>query len=285
MKNRSEKMPIKKDPSDTELNDDQIQRYSRQIILEEVGLKGMTKLLNSKVCIIGAGGLGCPAAQILAAVGVGNLRIIDADFVEASNLPRQYLHHPTDIGIPKTNSIKAKLQQMNPSVKIEAIQSYVNQNNIADFIKDCDFVIDASDNFATKYLINDACCHFKIPCSIAGAVQFFGQVLTVIPGETSCYRCIFQEEGIDDPSQSCSGLGVMNTVPTIGGILQANEAIKYIIGLEPNFINSILLFDLLKGDFNKITLQKRPDCETCKDLSHPFYKHHEYNSPSNLCDV
>ncbi len=272
-------------PPHLPLSDKQIQRYSRQIILEEIGSHGMMQLLRGRVCIIGAGGLGCPVTQILASVGVGFLRIIDPDLVELSNLPRQYLHFTADVGQPKVISLKEKLLQMNPEIEVEAIQDYVTQTNIAQYIQDCHYVIDASDNFATKYLINDACVYHGIPFTIAGAVQYFGQIMSVIPGETACYRCLFREEGVDDPSQNCSGLGVMNTVPTLGGILEAQEAIHYLLGRSPNFLNKIMLYNLAHGEFNTVPFQQLPDCPVCRSQDSPFYQTHEYHSSTEVCST
>lgn len=269
----------------TSLTRNQIEQYSRQIILEEIGAKGMEKLISSRVAIIGAGGLGCPITQMLTAVGIGFIRIIDNDIVELSNLPRQFLHYPSDIDSPKVESISKKLRLLNPNVEIEPIQDYVSKENILKFIKDVDFVVDATDNFATKYLINDACCFHQKPFIIAGSVQFYGQLISVIPGETTCYRCVFENEGIDDPSQNCSGLGVLGTAPTIGGTIQANEVIRYLLGLKPSFINQLFIYNLLEGTFDKIPLGKRKNCKTCGDLTKPFYKEHKYKSNLQNCSL
>ena len=271
------------------LSSDQISRYSRQIILKEIGAKGMAKLLNARVLVIGAGGLGCPAVQILSASGVGNIRIVDGDDVEISNLSRQIMHYTNDIGKPKVESLKGKIKLMNPDVSVEIIKEYANKSNIQRLLEDCDFVIEASDNFGTKFLINDACTHYKIPFSIAGVVQFYGQILSVIPGETTCYRGIFSKYTGEDSNNTCSTLGVMGTVPVLAGTLQANEAIKSILGLPLKFTNGMFFFNLMENTFEFVDIKKNPSCPACsntdEDEDKPFYLGNNYTDEVDECEI
>jgi molybdopterin/thiamine biosynthesis adenylyltransferase len=266
-----------------DLRDDQIERYSRQIILKEVGGKGVKKLLDATVGVIGSGGLGCTAIQTLTAVGVGHLKICDGDKVDISNLPRQYLHYTTDVGKLKVDSVKSKISKMNPDVSAEFSSVFLTNENIADFLKGCDYVVEASDNFATKFLVNDACVYLKIPFSIAGAVMFYGQLISVIPGQTACYRCVVNEPLPDELDMSCSGSGVLGTVPALAATLQANEAIKYILGLPAGFNNRLFLFDLLDGSFNDIKVKINPECRACSDLTKPLYKTEDYGRLGGIC--
>ncbi|MHA1920928.1 MAG: HesA/MoeB/ThiF family protein [Promethearchaeota archaeon] len=265
------------------LTSDQIKRYSRQIILKEIGAKGMDKLLNARVLIIGAGGLGCPAAQILGASGVGKIRIVDGDVVEPSNLPRQIMHYSNDIGKLKIKSIKEKIEMMNPDVSIEVINGFADKSNIKNLLSDCDFVIEASDNFGTKFLVNDACIYHKIPFNIAGVVQFYGQILSVIPGETTCYRCIFSEYTGEDENATCSALGVIGTVPVIAGTLQANEAIKSILGLPLKFTNGMFFFNLMENTFDFVKIKRNLKCPACSNPQEPYYMKNEYSDRFRNC--
>ena len=267
------------------LSSEQISRYSRQIILKEIGAKGMRKLLNARVLVIGAGGLGCPAVQILCASGVGNIRIVDGDNVEISNLSRQIMHYTNDIGKLKVESLKYKIELMNPDVSVEIIKEYANKTNIKRLLEDCDFVIEASDNFGTKFLINDACIHYKIPFSIAGVVQFYGQILSVIPGETTCYRCIFSKYTGEDTNNTCSALGVIGTVPAVAGTLQANEAIKSILGIPLKFTNGMFFFNLMENTFEFINIKKNPSCPVCSNTNEPFYLKNNYTDEVDECEI
>lgn len=172
--------------------DEQLERYSRHIILKEVGAKGQKKLLNAKVLIIGAGGLGAPAAMYLAAAGVGTIGIADADEVDLSNLQRQIIHTTQDVGKAKVLSAKETMEAINPDVKVNTYRTFIDSENIMDIIKDYDFVIDGTDNFPAKFLINDACVMAKKPFSHAGIIRFKGQLMTYVPGQGPCYRCVFK---------------------------------------------------------------------------------------------
>ncbi|MCK5093088.1 MAG: HesA/MoeB/ThiF family protein [Spirochaetes bacterium] len=266
-----------------DFKEDQIERYSRQILLKEIGGKGVRKLLEATVGIIGAGGLGCPAIQILAAVGVGHLKIFDGDRVEISNLPRQFLHYTSDIGLLKVDSIKRKINEMNPDVYVEHYNLYINKSNITRFLTGCDYIIEASDNFATKFLVNDACVHLRIPFTIAGVVMFYGQLVSVIPGKTACYRCVVNEPLSEELSMNCASVGVLGTVPALAATIQANEAIKSILGLETRFTDQLFLFDLLHDSFEFMKAKINPECKACSDPETPFFQTENYGQPGNTC--
>src|SRR5271157_1351889 len=272
-------------PEPFSLTDDQIQRYSRQILLKEVGGTGMAKLLDATVGVIGAGGLGCPAIQVLAATGVGYLKVIDGDIVDLSNLPRQFLHYTPDVGIPKVDSIAAKVAAMNPDVQVENIQAFLTQDNAADFLSGCDYIIEASDNHATKFLVNDACVHFRIPFVVAGVVQYYGQIVSVLPGESACYRCIFHEPVPQDSIPTCSGTGVLSTAPAIAGVLQAHEAIQSILGIPSKILNQLFSFDLLGRTFEHISVKQDPTCLACAHPEEPFYLTAEYGVARDECQI
>ncbi len=248
------------------LSKEQIERYSRQIVLKEIGGIGQEKLLNTKISIIGAGALGAPVAYYLVAAGVGHLRIIDFDKVELSNLHRQILHFTRDINKDKTQSAFEKLKSLNPECNIEIINKRIVANNVKEIIGDSDFVIEGSDNLATKMLINDACIHLKTPFTIAGVLRFHGQIMTIIPQKrTTCYRCLFGDVRGDPIGMSCSQAGVIGLIPGIIGCMEANEAIKYILDIGDLIINRILYIDLLKYSFNFIDVYRNENCIACSD--------------------
>lgn len=262
-------------------SDDQLERYSRQLILKEFDLKGMDHLRAAKIGIIGAGGLGCPAAQLLAGVGIGHLKIIDFDKVDLSNLPRQILHYTGDIGKYKVDSVQEKIHKMNPDVDVIAEKEKLTRENIDNVIQDCDYVLECSDSSVTKFLVNDYCVYKKIPFTIAGSVQFGAQILSVLPGETACYRCIF-DEPVNNSTQTCSNLGVFSGAPMIAGELEATEAIKYLLKIPSRFTNKLLAFDLLVNAFNHVLVQKNSDCKACAKPEIAFWKTADYN-PTDSC--
>jgi len=247
-----------------DFNDKQLERYSRHIILKEVGVEGQIKIRQSKVLIIGAGGLGSPAALYLAAAGIGTLGIIDGDVVDRSNLQRQILHFTQDIGKPKTLSAKEKIEQINPDVKIITQREMVNSNNILDFIKDYDFIIDGVDNFPTKFLINDACILSSKPFSHGGILRFDGQTMTHVPGK-ACYRCVFPELPPKNAVPTCSQAGVLGVVAGMLGTIQAAEALKYIIGEGNLLTNRLLIFNALEMNFRTVSIKKNPLCPVCSE--------------------
>lgn len=249
------------------MTDEQIERYSRHIILKEVGVKGQKKLLNSSVLIIGAGGLGAPAALYLAAAGVGHIGIVDADEVDLSNLQRQVIHTTADIGKAKVKSAKETMEAINPDVKVSTYRMFVDSTNIRELVREYDFIIDGTDNFPAKFLINDACVLEKKPFSHAGIIRFQGQLMTYVPGEGPCYRCVFKNPPPKDAVPTCKQAGVIGAMAGTIGTLQAMEAIKYIIGKGELLTGKLLTYDALKMDFRKIKLKRDCNCAVCGD--HP----------------
>ncbi|MEE3392133.1 MAG: thiazole biosynthesis adenylyltransferase ThiF [Lachnospiraceae bacterium] len=262
------------------LTDEQLERYSRHIILKEIGVKGQKKLLNGSVLIIGAGGLGAPAALYLAAAGVGRIGIVDADNVDLSNLQRQVIHTTDDIGKPKVESAAETMRAINPDVSVVTYQEFLNSENIMDIIKDYDFVIDGTDNFPAKFLINDACVMAEKPFSHAGILRFNGQLMTVVPHKGPCYRCVFKEMPPKDAIPTCKQAGVIGAMGGIIGSLQALEAVKYLTGTGELLVGKLLTFDGLKGTFHTIKLPPRGEgCAVCSD--HPtITKLVDYEQPS-----
>ncbi|MAQ64095.1 adenylyltransferase [bacterium] len=243
------------------LSEEQIERYSRHIILQDVGGEGQEKILNSKVLIIGTGGLGAPAALYLAAAGVGNLGIIDSDVVDLSNLQRQVIHFTPDVGKPKVESAKEKIAEINPDVNVTAIHDLFRADNALDIIKDYDFIIDGTDNFPAKFLINDACVMGEKPFSHGGILRFDGQTMTYVPGSAS-YRCVFNGPPPPNSVPTCSQAGVFGAIAGMLGTIQAAEALKYIIGKGDLLTNRLLIFDALKMNFR--TVNVKPNQERLK---------------------
>ncbi|GAM10252.1 adenylyltransferase and sulfurtransferase MOCS3 [Geobacter sp. OR-1] len=247
------------------LTEEQIQRYSRHIILKEVGGKGQQKLLDGKVLIIGAGGLGAPIALYLAAAGVGTIGIADADEVDITNLQRQVIHFTADVGKPKVESAAEKMRAINPDVTVRTYKEWVSAANIAGIIADYDFIIDGTDNFAAKFLINDACVQGNKPYSHGGILQFVGQTITVLPGQSTCYRCIFPEPPPKDAIPTCSQAGVIGVLPGVIGSIQATEAIKFLLGKGELLAGRILMYDALGMEFRNVAIKRNPNCPICGD--------------------
>ncbi len=245
------------------LSESQIERYARNIMLDEIGIAGQEKLLNSKVLIIGAGGLGSPVAMYLAAAGIGTIGVADGDAVELSNLQRQILHNTEDIGTNKTISAKKRLSFINPDVDIVTYDFIVDAENIRDVLRPYDFVLDCTDNFKAKFLINDACYLEKKPLSHAGILKFNGQLMTILPGISACYRCIFNSPPDENNASKCSRAGVLGVLPGVIGSLQAAEAIKYILGIGELLTNTLLTYDGLEARFHKVTISHNVDCPLC----------------------
>lgn len=246
------------------LSNEQMERYVRHIALEEVGEKGQEKLLNSKVLIIGAGGLGSPAAMYLAASGIGTIGIVDADKVELSNLQRQIIHGTKDIGKSKVQSARETLVAMNPDVTVNTYNTRITDKNIMDLVKEYDFIIDAVDNFATKFLINDACVIAKKPFSHAGVLRFNGQLMTYVPNAGPCYRCIFKNPPPKDSVLDCRQAGLASVITGVIGSLQAMEAFKYFTGVGDLLTGRMLIFDALKMQFRTVKLPKADGlCAVC----------------------
>jgi molybdopterin/thiamine biosynthesis adenylyltransferase len=245
------------------LTEQQIERYSRQIILEQVGGTGQEKLLSSKVLIVGAGGLGSPAALYLAAAGVGTIGIIDSDKVDLTNLQRQIIHQTNDIGAEKINSAKTKILAINPDISVHTHNAKASAENISEIVRQYDFVIDGTDNFPAKFLVNDACYFEKVPFSHAGILRFHGQLITVLPGETTCYRCIFRSAPPAGAVPSCAEAGVLGALAGVIGCLQATEAMKYLLGTGHLLTNALLTYNALTMEFRKVRLNRNPNCPLC----------------------
>jgi molybdopterin/thiamine biosynthesis adenylyltransferase len=245
------------------LTESQIERYSQHIILKEVGGKGQQKLCDGRVLIIGAGGLGSPIALYLAAAGVGTIGIADADDVDLSNLQRQVIHCTADIGKPKVESAREKMEAINPDVKVVTYKEWISAANITGTIADYDFIVDATDNFAAKFLINDACVLAGKPYSHGGVLQFNGQTITVKPRESACYRCIFPEPPPQDDILPCSRAGVLGVLPGVIGSIQATEAIKFLLGTGDLLTDRMLTYSALRMKFREVPLTRTAACPVC----------------------
>jgi MoaD family protein len=258
---------------------EQIVRYSRQIVLPEVGGKGQRKLLRSSVLIIGAGGLGSPAALYLASAGVGKIGIIDSDKVDLSNLQRQIVHTTKDIGRLKAVSALEKLKDINPEVDVVTFNERLTVDNVSEVFKGWDIILDGSDNFPTKFLANDACVLKGIPLSNAGILRFTGMVMTILPRKGPCYRCLTPEAPPPGVIPSCQEAGVLGALPGIIGSIQAAEVIKYLLGVGELLVGRILVLDALEMRFEEFEVKRNPDCPICgdnpiiKDLSQVDYGH------------
>ncbi|MDR3201146.1 MAG: molybdopterin-synthase adenylyltransferase MoeB [Spirochaetales bacterium] len=244
---------------------DQMERYSRQIILKEVGVKGQKKICEGSVLIIGAGGLGAPAAMYLAAAGVKTIGIADADAVDLSNLQRQIIHSTPDVGKPKVQSARETMNAMNPDVDVVTYHEWINASNIKDIVNDknYDFIIDGTDNFPVKFLINDACVMLQKPFVHAGIIRFQGQLMTYVPGKGPCYRCAFRTPPPPDAVPTCRQAGVLGVLGGVIGTLQATEALKYLLGMDGLLTGQLLTYNALSMEFRKIKLADNPDCQVC----------------------
>jgi adenylyltransferase/sulfurtransferase len=246
------------------LTTDQIERYSRQIMVPDLGGKGQIRLRQSKALVIGAGGLGSPASLYLAAAGIGTLGIIDPDRVELSNLQRQILHATADIGRPKVDSAKTKLSELNPDVQINVFPARLEDHNAAEMIAGYDFIIDGSDNFDTKFLVNDTAVKLGIAFNHAGIVRLQGQTMTVVPWKSACYRCLFKEPPPPEEILSCQQAGILGAVAGTIGSIQATEAIKYLTGFEEGMLTDRLLtYDAKTMKFHCVDVKKDPRCGAC----------------------
>jgi adenylyltransferase/sulfurtransferase len=248
-----------------EFTEAQIQRYSRQIILPQVGGKGQRRLLGSRVLVVGAGGLGSPAALYLAAAGVGRLGIVDFDAVELSNLHRQILHRTPDVGCPKTESARDALHALNPDVELTLHQKQLTSENALEILGPYDVVVEGSDNFATKYLVNDACAFLGKPMVLGAVYQLEGQASVFLPGQGPCYRCIFPEPPPPGAIPSCQEAGVLGAVPGLIGCIQATETIKLLLGTGETLAGRLLVYDALSMRFMELAIERDPECPTCGD--------------------
>ena len=247
-----------------ELTEQQIQRYSRQIILSDVGGKGQMKLTKAKVLLIGAGGLGSPAGLYLAAAGVGTIGLVDGDVVDLSNLQRQILHSTATVGMPKVESGKKTLSAINPEIEIKTYHQNVDSDNILELISQFDMVLDGSDNFATRFLVNDACFFAKKTLISASMFRFEGQLTTIKPhAGYPCYRCLYPEPPPAGLVPNCQEAGVLGALAGTMGILQASEAIKEILGIGESLADRLLIYDALEMKFRKVRRPKDPACRLC----------------------
>ena len=246
------------------LTEEQLERYSRHIILDEAGIKGQEKIIASSVLVIGAGGLGSSALLYLAAAGVGRLGICDGDLVDLSNIHRQVAHFTGDIGRDKVSSAAEKCAGINPALKIDKFKCRAGRDNIKEMIASYDIIIDATDNFPSKFLINDASVLFGKPYVHAGILGFDAQVMTFVPGgKGPCYRCVFPEMPPKGLVPTCREAGVFGPVPGLAGIIQALEALKYIMGRGELLTSGFLIIDALNMSFRKLKINKNPDCPLC----------------------
>ncbi|MCH6566885.1 MAG: molybdopterin-synthase adenylyltransferase MoeB [Nitrospinae bacterium] len=245
------------------LTDTEMERYSRQIRIPEVGIKGQIKLLDSKVLLIGAGGLGCPSAIYLAAAGVGTIGIVDNDVVDLSNLQRQILHHTSSLGTPKTESAKAALHAINPSIEVNTYQEKLSSANVMEIIEPYDIIVDGSDNFPTRYLINDACVWTGKPNVHGSVFRFEGQVTLFNPYQGPCYRCLYPNPTPPDLAPSCADAGVLGVLPGVVGLLQAVETIKFIIGEGDSLAGRLITYDALTTSFREFKLRRDLGCPVC----------------------
>src|SRR3954464_4968435 len=245
------------------LDADQKNRYSRHVLLPEVGMEGQLKLLDAKVLLLGAGGLGAPTALYLAAAGVGTLGLVDDDVVDASNLQRQVIHNTERIGMPKTESARIFIEALNPDVDVIEHNGRLDAGNILDVIGDYDIVVDGADNFPTRYLLNDASVRLRKPVVSASILGFDGQISTFAPYEGPCYRCLYPTPPPAELAPSCSANGVLGVMAGTMGTLQANEVIKLVLGAGEPLVGRLLLYEALGTRFTELKVRRDPDCPIC----------------------
>ncbi|WP_447980347.1 HesA/MoeB/ThiF family protein [Candidatus Nitrospira bockiana] len=246
-----------------EFTEEQINRYSRHILLPEVGGKGQKKLAQARILIVGAGGLGSPAALYLAAAGVGTIGLIDSDVVDLSNLQRQILHHTADVGRPKVLSGQEKIQALNPDVNVIMYEDRLTSKNALELFRDYDIVIDGVDNFPAKFLINDACFFADKPLVHGGILRFEGRVFTIIPRQTACYRCVFKNPPPPGLVASCQEAGVIGVLAGIIGTIQATEALKVVLKIGRPLTDRLLDYDARRTAFREIRIKRNPHCPLC----------------------
>lgn len=249
--------------------EEQIERYSRHLILQNVGVEGQQKIMEGKVLVVGAGGLGSPVALYLAAAGVGTIGLIDGDVVDRTNLQRQVIHFTGDLNVPKVESAANKIKLINPEVKVNTYKTLLMPDNAFEIINDYDFIIDGTDNFPTKFMVNDACVMAQKPFSHGGILRFEGQTMTYVPG-SACYRCVFGGPPPKDAVPSCSQAGVLGSIAGMLGTIQATEALKFLVGTGDLLTNRMLIFDALKMKFGEVNFTPNKNCKLCGE--HPEIK-------------
>jgi len=250
-------------PPETELSPEEIKRYSRHLIMPEMGMDGQRKLKQSSVLCIGAGGLGSPAAMYLAAAGIGRLGIVDFDVVDYSNLQRQLLHTTNDVGRTKLDSAKEKVVALNPNVQVDTYEEALSSENAMRLFKGYDVILDGTDNFPTRYLVNDACVISGIPNAYGSIFRFEGQASVFATKDGPCYRCLYPEPPPPGLVPSCAEGGVLGVLPGIIGVIQATESIKLVTGIGEPLIGRFLIYDALKMKFRELKLKKDPECPVC----------------------
>lgn len=251
---------------DLNLTPEQLDRYSRHIIMDDVGPTGQNRLLESQVLVVGAGGLGAPIIQYLAAAGVGTMGIADDDVVERSNLQRQVIHGDDDIGRAKVDSARDFVDDLNPDITVETYDTRVTPETVESLISDYDFIVDGTDNFQTRYLVNDACTLADIPFSHGAIFRFEGQVTTFAGGADSpCYRCLFPEAPPEGTVPDCATAGVLGVLPGTVGCIQATETVKAILGTGTLLDGRMIFYDALDMTFDEITVRRDPECPVCGD--------------------
>jgi len=246
-----------------ELGHEEILRYSRHLILPEVGIEGQRRLRNARVLLVGAGGLGSPAALYLAAAGVGTLGLVDFDTVDLTNLQRQILHGTASLGVPKLESAQARLHDLNPHVRVRGFPTRLTSGNALEILRDFDVVVDGSDNFPTRYLVSDACVLLGKPNVYGSIFRFEGQASVFDARRGPCYRCLYADPPPPGAVPSCAEGGVLGVLPGIIGSLQALETVKLIVGAGDSLVGRLLLFDGLRLRFRELALRKDPDCPAC----------------------
>ncbi|GGL33372.1 adenylyltransferase [Halarchaeum grantii] len=250
--------------ADLNLDPAQLDRYSRHIIMDDVGPEGQAALLDADVLVVGAGGLGSPVIEYLAAAGVGHLAIVDDDAVERSNLQRQIIHRDADVGTPKVDSARRYVEALNPDVDVETHRARLSTANATDLIEGRDFVVDCTDNFETRYLVNDACVLAGVPFSHGAIYKFEGQAITVTP-DGPCYRCVFPEAPEPGTVPDCATAGVLGVLPGTVGCLQATEAVKSVLGVGDLLTGRMLHYDAASVGFEEVPVAPNPDCPVCGD--------------------
>src|SRR5215467_12541486 len=246
-----------------ELAPDEILRYSRHLILPDVGVAGQQRLKAARVLVVGAGGLGSPLALYLAAAGVGHLGLVDFDAVDLTNLQRQILHGTADVGRPKLVSARERIADVNPHVHLETYETRLTATNALEIIRGHDLVVDGTDNFATRYLVNDACVLLGVPNVYGSIFRFEGQASVFATAEGPCYRCLYREPPPPGLVPSCAEGGVLGVLPGLIGVIQATETVKLIMGIGEPLIGRFLIYDALRMRFRELKLRKDPDCPVC----------------------
>ena len=247
------------------LSKEQIARYSRQLILPEIGVKGQERLRDSSALIVGAGGLGSPVALYLAAAGVGTIGIVDHETVAPSNLHRQVVHSTADVGRPKSQSAKDRLHALNPDVRVVPFHAQLEAANAMEVLRPYDIVVDGSDNFPTRYLVNDACVLLGKPLVYGGVVHLRGQVMTIRPRQSACLRCVFPEPPLEGAIPSCQDAGVLGSAAGVVGTLMAHETLKVLVGFGELLTDRLLTFDGTTSRFRDVVVRRDTSCAVCGD--------------------